>query len=656
METNRNIIVKKYNIANDTETAGIVSLFNRNGSYQVSHKFNITRADWLLTYKAKEITDFYLVIVNNKVIGCSGFFRYMVRGEASNNCLFSGYLLIDGKERTGQAVRELYQKMWKGVETLPGKVLITEINPQNRASLHLSKLNGYLETADSWEDIYNYHSLFSYMPTLLRSFYTDNSNKFDLSNSTIVDQNINENIITTKIKVDNYYITLKLLVGTFNPFYINIDDDILLFIEHEDGKAYLNYKLENVNCKKINVVSGFIVASRNLERKKTGRIKISSNKAITTKVKIKGNENNFYLLLNRNESNHSAFEMSDIVSNMTETSNKYKGLNICINKDTGDLIYVDDRGNKVFIDKFGEIFTSKNKNFKIKTKHNEILITMQSRKIVIVKKISISNKIKVTYFIKRGATGILKMGLKILRQDYKIFDPIASKYKRFQPKKFPMESDDFLYSRFFKVCERRYFIESINKELIVKSNKKTSNQLGYRPLILDKVIKDNVVSYEYCLKDYPRIKRKVEKVNILNNSNFIISNIFLGKSSSTTCVYKIFENKDVCKSNGEQILLNENSKEYVCHMSKVKQNYWSFNADLQYFTRPKLILKDGTHILLTKNLSKIETCDKVFILDSFRKSLIKIFAPNCWISSFYEKNKIRLRIVGKDNTKIKISI
>ena len=65
METNRNIIVKKYDIENNTETAEIVSLFNRNGSYQVSHNFNITKADWLLTYKAKEITDFYLVIINN---------------------------------------------------------------------------------------------------------------------------------------------------------------------------------------------------------------------------------------------------------------------------------------------------------------------------------------------------------------------------------------------------------------------------------------------------------------------------------------------------------------------------------------------------------------------------------------------------------------
>lgn len=543
METNRNIIVKKYDIENNTETAEIVSLFNRNGSYQVSHNFNITKADWLLTYKAKEITDFYLVIINNKVIGCSGFFRYLVRGEASNNCLFSGYLLIDGKERTGQAVRELYQKVWKDVETLPGKIFITEINPQNRASLHLSKLNGYLETADSWEDIYNYHSLFSYMPTLLRSFYADNSSKFDLSNSTIVNQNINENVITTKVKVDDNYITLKLLVGAFYPFYINIDDNILLFIEHKDGKAYLNYRLENISCKKINVVSGFILASRNLKRKRNGKIRISNNKAITTKIKIKGNENNFYLLLNRNEENSSVFEMSDIISNITETFIKYKELSIFINRDTGDLIYVDDKGNKVFIDKFGEIFTSNNKKFNIKIKNNDILITMRSKNIVIEKKISISDKIKVTYFVKKGNTGLLKIGLKILRQDYKIFDPIASKYKRFQPKKFPMESDDFLYSRFFKICERKYFIESLNKELIVNSNKETSNQLGYRPLILGKVIKNNIISYEYYLKDYSWIKRKCEKVNTLNDSDFIISNIYFGKSSSATCIYKIFENK-----------------------------------------------------------------------------------------------------------------
>lgn len=656
MKINENIIVKKYNIENKDETAGIVSLFNRNGSYQLSGNFKITTKDWLLTYKVKEITNFYLVILNGKIIGCSGFFRYTVRGETNQNCLFSGYLLIDGKERTGQAITKLYQEMWKKVETLPGRVLITEINPQNKASLHLSKLNGYLKTTESWEDIYNYHSFFSYLPALLRSICMDNVDNFDFFNGTVMDQKIDNNIVTICIKVGAHNIVFKIFEGNLHPYYIKIDEDTELFIEYINRKIYLNYKLENLSYKKISVCSGFITKSRSLKKKSTGRIRISNNKNMVTKVKIKSKCNTFYLLLNRNEFNNTMFEMSDIISNMTKTFIKYKSLSIFINKNNGDVIYTDNEGNPIFIDKFGEIFTKDDKKFSIQLKNMCILITMKTKEIVITKRINITNKVNINYLVKKGNSHILKIGLKILHQDYKIFDPTINGYIRFQPKKFPKESDDFIYNRLFEKRVRKYFIESINKELIVRVNGKSSDQLGYRPLILDEIVKNNVINYEYQLKNFPCMKMKNEEMDINNSGEFLLSNISFGKNSSSTCIYKIFENKKFYEDPDEKILLSKNSKEYIQVVSKTHQKEWSFNADICYFNRPKLILKDGTHILLTKNHSKIETSDKVYILDTFRNSLIKVFASNCWITSFYVENKIRLRIVGKNNTKIKITI
>lgn len=87
-----------YNPDNERDTQLLVDLFNRNRAYPISNNYEMTVSDWLLTYQAKEMTSFYIVIVSEgkAIIGCSGFFRYYIRSVAPVHHIYSGFLLIDG--------------------------------------------------------------------------------------------------------------------------------------------------------------------------------------------------------------------------------------------------------------------------------------------------------------------------------------------------------------------------------------------------------------------------------------------------------------------------------------------------------------------------------------------------------------------------------
>lgn len=54
--------------------------------------------------------------------------------------------MIDGSKRSGAAIANLYEMMGKKSVEMDRSVMITEILPSNHASLHLSRMNGYIMT------------------------------------------------------------------------------------------------------------------------------------------------------------------------------------------------------------------------------------------------------------------------------------------------------------------------------------------------------------------------------------------------------------------------------------------------------------------------------------------------------------------------------
>ncbi|HGD4313549.1 TPA: cylE protein, partial [Streptococcus agalactiae] len=123
----------------------VVHLFNRNHVYQFPDGRPLTVDDLDLTLKVKEVTHLFLLKNHGVLIGTSAFFKFITYGCLDWNSSFSGFLLIDSKSRSGQAITYLYKTILKKITKLKFSNIYTEISNYNKPSLALSKLNGFKE-------------------------------------------------------------------------------------------------------------------------------------------------------------------------------------------------------------------------------------------------------------------------------------------------------------------------------------------------------------------------------------------------------------------------------------------------------------------------------------------------------------------------------
>lgn len=204
----------------------VVHLFNRNHVYQFPDGRPLTVDDLDLTLKVKEVTHLFLLKNHGVLIGTSAFFKFITYGCLDWNSSFSGFLLIDSKSRSGQAITYLYKTILKKITKLKFSNIYTEISNYNKPSLALSKLNGFKEYDKTYEDILHCRSLRSHLPKILNTFRISNyyGKTYDISTFQIMEEIENplEEETEIRTKVSDEEILFKAEDSASLPYYLKM--------------------------------------------------------------------------------------------------------------------------------------------------------------------------------------------------------------------------------------------------------------------------------------------------------------------------------------------------------------------------------------------------------------------------------------------------
>ena len=259
----------------------IVELYNKNQVYQFSNGVPLSVRDLDLTMKIKEVSNLFLLKDHDKLIGTSAFFKFITHECLDKDSSFSGYLLIDSKNRSGQAISFLYKNILERITQLGFSNLYTEISKYNKPSLSLSKLNGFKEYHETYEDFLHHRSLRSNLPKLMRTFRISkyHGKEYDLSTFKILDEVENFSQKETEIKtiISEEEIVFRVQDTATLPYYLkmdlfkleimSIDDQYILRVD------FLSDRVREVRVKFVKY--GFVILTR---EKSSVKIRKRSNK------------------------------------------------------------------------------------------------------------------------------------------------------------------------------------------------------------------------------------------------------------------------------------------------------------------------------------------------------------------------------------------
>ncbi|AUV74132.1 hypothetical protein C1940_16890 (plasmid) [Lactiplantibacillus plantarum subsp. plantarum] len=649
--------VEIYNPDSERDTQLLVDLFNRNRVYQISNNYEMTVSDWLLTYKAKEMISFYIVREGGAIIGCSGFFRYSIRGVAPVHHVYSGFLLIDGSKRSGAAIASLYEMIGKKSVEMDRSVMITEILPSNRASLHLSRMNGYIKTSETWDDLFHYQASFSYIMTALKSFMKigEVDGWTGYKKVKILSQKIIEDVITTNFKLDSDELTIKTKTECSRPYYLNVNKEIKIALINIGNRSYLKYDMYQSKCKKIIVFTecGF---NLKLYPEKAGIFKLPFSHIGEYKLKINLGKNTLCAILQNKPQKDEQFQLDVDTNNCVLLKTKYKNLGIKFNSKNGDLIYVNNDGYQLFVDTFGAAFFGEKVKFSFKEFKNQIIIKLRSNKIKIDKIVSFQSQVSVMIRVIKGNQVLCKNGIRINHQDYLYYDYSLRKYCRYIPGVTPEESDDIVYQRNFKNELQEYYIYHGQLRLIVESNVATSNQFELRPLILFRLNDGAELRYNYAIKSMESLEHTKnifgKEKKLIGKQSFIISCICSYGTQFETPVYRL-------ETHNKRNYINDRNlkegEEVVLDSPVVTTRCWAVEGILKKLIDPQVKLEEGSIINLKNYSGKLEFFNKVSIFDKYFNTFLTISVVDSWITIYFLNNRFYWRVVGNANHNIRFS-
>ncbi|MGY3713639.1 MULTISPECIES: GNAT family N-acetyltransferase [Lactococcus] len=455
----------------------VVDLFNRNKVYQFKNGELLTAEDFHLTKSIKEITHFYILEKNNKIVGTTAFFKFITFGALPEPETYSGFLLIDSEYRTGTAISLLHKEVLLEIINSGFHTHYTEISKYNRASLNLSKRNGFSKFEDSYEDIYHCYLLRSSLPKVLKAFkFTgDLSNKYDINTFRIIEEKSNKNITTFLTEISKEKMNYRCFSKAKYPFDIKLEL-FRLYIFKENDKYYLqcDFYSENmyfVKAKINNLKYTKLTRKRNKKEIKniTGDIFVQSEVfADIGKIKIQ---------LHYKEQND--------LKKPIKLNKKVFSYKLMVNPDNGSLYITNNSGEVILEDTFLQFSLPQDVIFLVDEYKNRININcigenINIQKIVELSPNNINNKYQFIEIPKRDYGKFVKFGLRFWKQDYLILE--GNHYVPYVPGYFPNEQDDFLRAEEFKKKKFCYIINSEQLKLTYNCSSNSSNQMQYRPL------------------------------------------------------------------------------------------------------------------------------------------------------------------------------
>ncbi|WP_074564883.1 hypothetical protein [Streptococcus equinus] len=453
----------------------IVNLFNKNKVYQFPDGRPLTTEDFDLTMKVKEVQPFFLLRQNRKLIGTSAFFKFITHECLDTDSSFSGFLLIDSENRGGQAISYLYRTILEQIAQLGFSNLFTEISKYNKPSLSLSRLNGFREYSQTYEDILHCRSLRSNLPKVIKTFCLSDyyGKEYDLSTFEILeeieDSTRKETFIRTQVSKEE--LSFMVQDEATLPYFLKMAL-FQLEIVQESGRFYLQADSLSEDIEKIQVKIGKRLARLDHKHK---RLSLGLASRYFVQANIVTKQGTIAVQLERCH-NQSLGE-----SQLLEQS--LCGYRLKVSHE-GSLLFC--KGERVvFEDTFIMFSKPLTSTLKVKEKPNHLEIIWSYMKARIKKTISFSEDTMICRYdcnatAKDMMPKLVKQGFRIFNQEHLIKEQTT--YKANRPGYYPQEHDDFLRAEAFVGESFDYEIPSEDCHVNYSPFGKASNQMQFRPL------------------------------------------------------------------------------------------------------------------------------------------------------------------------------
>ncbi|WP_093815868.1 cylE protein [Streptococcus sp. 45] len=453
----------------------IINLFNKNKVYQFPDGKPLSVEDFDLTMKVKEVEPFFLLRQQKKLIGTSAFFKFITHECLDVDSSFSGFLLIDSENRGGQAISYLYRTILERIAQLGFSNLFTEISKYNKPSLSLSRLNGFREYSQTYEDILHCRSLRSNLPKVIKTFCLSDyyGKEYDLSTFEILeeieDSTRKETFIRTQISKEE--LSFKVQDEATLPYFLKMAL-FQLEIVQESGRFYLQVDSLSEDIEKIQVKIGKRLARLDRKHKRLS-LGLASRYFVQANIVTKQGTIAVQLERCRNQS----------VGKNHLLKQNFSGYRLKVSHE-GSLLFC--KGERVvFEDTFIMFSKPLTLTFKVKEKPNHLEIIWSYKKARIKKTISFSEDTMICRYdcnatAKDMMPQLIKQGFRIFNQEHLIKEQTT--YKANRPGYYPQEHDDFLRAEAFVGESFDYEIPSEDCHVHYSPLGKASNQMQFRPL------------------------------------------------------------------------------------------------------------------------------------------------------------------------------
>lgn len=491
--------------ATEEDSEQIADFFNRNSAYQVDTE-GLSEHDVQLSFDVKEIKKLFLLMNDNKIVGTSGMFDFVFEGTVHPGSTYSGFLLIDPSVRDGTAIRTLYESLQQAL-TGSEKTFLAEINVDNKASMQLSRLNGYTLFDESWEDAARYILLRSDLSKIRGAFQRRKrgqivtGTKIQLLKAIWVGDSY-----VASFQIDGMILTVY-INGTF-PWKIESEDFSFEFNENTLSGSYNQTTITDVNAHFENEQSTAYTNGIVMTKTTDEVISVSfTYNRIETVIRMSQNEK-------RKAGKPVVLPIDHpVLSKAT------------VDMSSGDITYWS--GDVEFItDLFPRFWSGVSRNVSVKHDGHMIILTVLVDDVIVKKEVTITdvdlnNRV---FFEKGGVNEPIKAGLYPVHDDYYLLDKDV--WRRFISGVFPEENMDFLKADKFDAYPKEYAFPDLDLKISLSSNVPSSNQMRIRPLMLMSDVSENryvvhveKLSWDNKMSSEDSNPRKITHLNARSESN-----------------------------------------------------------------------------------------------------------------------------------------
>lgn len=630
--------IKKYTSQNFSD---IKDFFNKHSKYQIGNE-KLEIEDIELSFKAKEIDSMYLLYYNNVLVGTSATFHFIYQGYYFENSIYTGFLLIDSNHRMGSAIKKLNNMAYKYDNGENSH--LTEINIENKRSLKLSKLNGYVKFEMSLEDISHHILLINKLPLISNVFQSSSEMKeiYDI-NSLKFQKAEWEDELGYKAHLEMSNKKLEFIIKNVKPWYIDIDLIKLKLISN-NKETIVSITQKSIDFNYIDIFNSKeeLIFQQNIDQE-NNIIKIpnSSNNILKFTIYHK----------TRGKLNLTAepyIQKYNLVNNNIYYLKEHCFFDYFILDTRNGDVYIYKNGNSILNEKHIRVkFHGKIKIELIKHNDNKFEIILKDMSSTVRKFITFNtNGYNIYYdFSKDNHFNLIKCGISIMNENYYIYN--GNDFEIFNLGISPPENIDFLKKKYFSTKDKSFLLEGGQYYMNIKSEMKSSNQLLYRPLFLV----DNSGQY----LEYTATFKKLEK-NIKFSSNYKLIPIHLKNIRAYTC------NK--YNNLNENIYKNSKIKYYINDYYQIEKNIKFSNANqnklIVYFdlhTNGKILLYEDNKYQKLNNMDFWrQRFEEVMFYSENKHSYFHLSMENQYFHFFKNGKYITFKVVLETNEKMSSSL